>query len=657
MGDGRAAALLAVCALAACGAAVIRSHAAPLADERLLRASWARPRKATAVQQHAASVRIAGRTARRSSGVATPLFASAAAASLASSVATDRPRSRAGSGLRAQSPRHQQVSESVAGSTVKTAGEVARKASTVQASTTTPRRGQVARNAQMPLRTAMSIVETGAASSLAAADKNAVEAALLRAALSVPGVRTAEKAAAQAAVRAAANKPSAAWLAGAKSLAARNPFASMNTARGPHQPAEHVRKRGGSLAASRRGRHRAQIARVKRGPLARRRTSQLEVFSTIRPNSEGEVEERDPNDPYVKGTDDIGTPVEPEEVQPHWAHGHPHPYEIVKRDDRYVPVGRLLTHRDGVTRREAKMPAVENQEQEEPAEEQPEAENGDVADCTWGKDVYGRCYTRCTPTKEDYSICHDDEGQPIWKDPVPISTLCKGHESAQWCQEEEGGDAPTEEHSRTVQLSSISPDRQDVRDGSPGAANAATAPTLGGGVSVPGGKVIWLPLDSLVKPGSPSVPSEARIDATPRALDVVGAPASQPRTAGISVPTFSPKKFSKEVLYGPNGKPLYAFYARDAATAAKVSSGGAGERQLAARAPQASPALSQKDKEIERRVLFKLLREEEEQASSFKARAQQLEEEKSRAVRVASSSHAALVVSVMAVVLPLLTMP
>ena len=656
MGGGRTAALLAVCALAACGAAVIRSHAAPLADERLLRASWARPRKATAVQQHAASVRIAGRTARRSSGVATPLFASAAAASLASSVATDRPRSRAGSGLRAQSPRQQQVSESAAGSTVKTAGEVARKASTVQASTTTPRRGQVARNAQMPLRTAMSIVETGAASSLAAADKNAVEAALLRAALSVPGVRTAEKAAAQAAARAAANKPSSAWLAGAKSLAARNPFASMNTARGPHQPAEHVRKRGGSLAASRRGRHRGQIARVKRGPLARRRTSQLEVFSTIRQNSEGEVEERDPNDPYVKGTDDIGTPVEPEEVQPHWAHGHPHPYEIVKRDDRYVPVGRLLTHRDGVTRREAKMPAVENQEQEEPAEEEPEAENGDVADCTWGKDVYGRCYTRCTPTKEDYSICHDDEGQPIWKDPVPMSTLCKGHESAQWCQEE-GGDAPTEEHSRTVQLSSISPDRQDVRDGSPGAANAATAPTLGGGVSVPGGKVIWLPLDSLVKPGSPSVPSEERIDATQRALDVVGAPASQPRTAGISVPTFSPKKFSKEVLYGPNGKPLYAFYARDAATAAKVSSGGAGERQLASRAPQASPALSQKDKEIERRVLFKLLREEEEQASSFKARAQQLEEEKSRAVRVASSSYAALVVSVVAVVLPLLTIP
>ena len=190
-----------------------------------------------------------------------------------------------------------------------------------------------------------------------------------------------------------------------------------------------------------------------------------------------------------------------------------------------------------------------------------------------------------------------------------------------------------------------------------GAANAATAPTLGGGVSVPGGKVIWLPLDSLVKPGSPSVPSEARIDATQRALDVVGAPASQPRTAGISVPTFSPKKFSKEVLYGPNGKPLYAFYARDAATAAKVSSGGAGERQLASRAPQASPALSQKDKEIERRVLFKLLREEEEQASSFKAREQQLEEEKSRAVRVASSSYAALVVSVMAVVLPLLTIP
>ena len=112
------------------------------------------------------------------------------------------------------------------------------------------------------------------------------------------------------------------------------------------------------------------------------------------------------------------------------------------------------------------------------------------------------------------------------------------------------------------------------------------------------------------------------------------------------------QKFSKEVLYGPNGKPLYAFYARDDSgnSAAAVQKERAGE-QLATGAQQDPARLSATDKEIERKVLFKLVREEEEAESQL--RAQQLED-KSAGGRIAGSWGASLLVSVSAFVVPML---
>ena len=115
------------------------------------------------------------------------------------------------------------------------------------------------------------------------------------------------------------------------------------------------------------------------------------------------------------------------------------------------------------------------------------------------------------------------------------------------------------------------------------------------------------------------------------------------------------QKFSKEVVYGRNGKPLYAFYARDdagnAAVAMRTEKANTGEQQLSDSRENAAD-LSETDKEIERKVLFKLLREEEE-AASVQARAQQLEG-KSVGARMASSWSVSLVVSLAALVAPLL---
>ena len=95
-----------------------------------------------------------------------------------------------------------------------------------------------------------------------------------------------------------------------------------------------------------------------------------------------------------------------------------------------------------------------------------------------------------------------------------------------------------------------------------------------------------------------------------------------PPTSDAFWPRSNLQKFSKEVVYGPNGKPLYAFYARDEAgnSGAAVSKEKDEEREQ--HAWESSSGLSETDKEIERKVLFKLLREEEEAGSQL--RAQQL---------------------------------
>jgi len=467
----------------------------------------------------------------KNKGTATPLFASAAVAARAAAAAKAAPKPSS------KFLRHEVAS---AGKAAVRVAAMAKAASASAASASKTAAGQSkkaslvrARIAKMPLHTAMNFVEAGAAHSLAQADKNAVEAALLRAALSVPGQRKAEKAAAAAAARAAANKPSAAWLAGAKSLADRDPYAAMRVHRTQQQ---QLRQQGSN--AQRRGRPAAgkpsRAARAHRGRHALSRRSALshtgysrdedeaytvqagnhpldvggndKIIATLPRNEEGGIDRPDPaRSEYVKKTRSLGTPVEPFAVQKHWAHGHYHPYSIVKQDDRYVPVGRLLTHRGGVTRREMKMPTMEEEEEGGvmTEEEQPEEEEEEEEDCQWGKDVYGRCYKECTPSKDDYSKCHD--GSPIWQDPVPLNKLCVGHENATWCQEPEGeeggeggeGEEGGEDKARTVQLASVGGNQGEVLGGSAGAQNAANAPTLAGGVPVAGGKVVWLPLNAL----------------------------------------------------------------------------------------------------------------------------------------------------------------
>jgi len=493
---------------------------------------------------------------RKAKGTATPLFASAAVAAKAAAVAKAAAAAKAPSRPSGKFLRHEVASAD------KAAVKVAALAKSVTASETASTQSKAslvrARIAKIPLHTAMSIVEKGAAHALAQADKDAVEAALLRATLSVPGQRKAEKAAAAAAARAAANKPSAAWLAGAKSLADRNPYAAMHV----YTPQQQLLRQQQGSNAQKRGSRAAALAH--RGRNALSRLSALshtgysrdeaaaykvhagkhpidlggndKLITTLPRNEEGEIDRPDPaHREYVKKTRSLGTPVKPDEVQAHWAHGYYHPYSIVKQDDRYVPVGRLLTHRDGVTRREMKMPTAEEEDEggvdteEEQPEEEPEAE-----DCQWGKDVYGRCYTECTDGKDQYGKCHD--GSPIWTDPMPLSKLCVGHENATWCQQPEGeepgneGDAATK--ARTVQLASVGGAQGEVLGGSAGVQNAANAPTLAGGIPVAGGKVVWLPLSAL----SDGAQGKGTAAAT-----------QLPETAGNSFVTASPAAVTPEV--------------------------------------------------------------------------------------------------------------
>ena len=476
--------------------------------------------------------------AAKTAGSATPLFASAAVAAKAAREGATMPANPSTKFLRKE-----------VRSAGKAAVKVAALAKSAQASATAAQQSKAelvrARVAKIPLHTAMKIVEKGAAHSLAQADANAVEAALLRATLSVPGQRKAEKAAAAAAARAAADKPSAAWLAGAKSLADRNPYAAMNIPTREPQ----LRQRGftkNRSQALKRGKL-AALSRAKRGVLASRGRTALthsgysedegaayrkqagrhpidmggndKVISTIHPDESGEIERPNYNDPFVRGTHSMGTPVKPAQVERQWRNGHYHPYQIVHRDDRYVSVGRMLTHRGGITRRESKMPTVAEEEEggvdtEEEQEPEEEEEEGAQQNCEWGKDVYGRCLKECTPSRDDYSKCHD--GSPIWQDPVPLNVLCKGHENATWCQEpegEEGGEGDeAADKARTVQLASISGGQGAMMGGNAPEQNAADAPTLAGGIPVAGGKVVWLPLKSLTHGarGSSDVPQSAQ---------------------------------------------------------------------------------------------------------------------------------------------------
>ena len=122
------------------------------------------------------------------------------------------------------------------------------------------------------------------------------------------------------------------------------------------------------------------------------------------------------------------------------------------------------------------------------------------------------------------------------------------------------------------------------------------------------------------------------------------------------------QKFSKEVLYGPNGKPLYAFYARsDDVAAAKTRQTGVEQKEKLTSGREGtasdgnSAGLSEADKEIERKVLFKLLREEQEEAAQLR---EQKLAENSAGGRVAGSTSwvASLLVSAAVFVAPLLVL-
>jgi hypothetical protein len=162
--------------------------------------------------------------------------------------------------------------------------------------------------------------------------------------------------------------------------------------------------------------------------------------------------------------------------------------------------------------------------------------------------------------------------------------------------------------------------------------NSADAPTLEGGISVPGGRVVWLPISQLESASNSDLSKRARMvserEAGPMSTTAAqGAWHRAPvgEAGGVPVPPFSARKYSEEVVYGPNGLPAYALYGAGAAQVAAAQTpksasakrGGharmqSGEDESAESEPERwNGELSTEDRAIENKVLLKLLREQQ----------------------------------------------
>ena len=367
------------------------------------------------------------------------------------------------------------------------------------------------------LNTAVHVAESDANKALSKATTNAIQAALMRAALSVPGVRSRRREMAKEQAIKAAEQPSAAWLAGAKAWAARNPI-----------PRPVINK---PPAVQRRVVTNGH-ARVIAVPLGQKGKMALAGQDSAEPTDPaGEEEEEEAPEPAVSGTAELGTPVAISDVQPHWSYGTRDPSKVFHTEDRYVPSGEIMPGRSEV------------------AEEQEAAVRGGVQQLAAAK-----------------------------------------------------------------------------------SGNSADAPTLEGGISVPGGRVVWLPISQLESASNSDLSKRARMvserEAGPMSTTAAqGAWHRAPvgEAGGVPVPPFSARKYSEEVVYGPNGLPAYALYGAGAAQVAAAQTpksasakrGGharmqSGEDESAESEPERwNGELSTEDRAIENKVLLKLLREQQ----------------------------------------------
>ena len=351
----------------------------------------------------------------------------------------------------------------------------------------------------VPIKTAIMAAETGAARAVAGASKQAVEAALMQAALSVPGQRKREAAAAKAAAMAERKKPSAAWLAGERALAARNPLSAMVSLAGENQEA-------------------------------------------------------------VKGTRRLGAPVLASDVQASWAHGYPNPSRFFHKQDRYVHVGEAISPTEPHGNEEG---GEVNSEEHAPTSE-PAAQGAEGGPHEEGADE-GQAEPGEKEGQEQEATASEP---PLWKDPMPLHVLCHGR-NASWCSHSEA---------QAARASSL-PSLASRYSG----ANKPGAPVLSGGVRVPGGRVVWVPLQALQTrpPAASAAAAQARVgDVIARGVGHEGlvgqkhaGQASQhhkqlarqrasglARAASSAPPSWDPKKFYKEVIYRRNGQPAYALY-------------------------------------------------------------------------------------------------
>ena len=462
------------------------------------------------------------------------------------------------------------------------------------------------------LNTAVHVAESDANKALSKATTNAIQAALMRAALSVPGVRSRRREMAKEQAIKAAEQPSAAWLAGAKAWAARNPI-----------PRPVINK---PPAVQRRVVTNGH-ARVIAVPLGQKGKMALAGQDSAEPTDPAGEEEEEAPEPAVSGTAELGTPVAISDVQPHWSYGTRDPSKVFHTEDRYVPSGEIMPGRSEV------------------AEEQEAAMRGGVQQLASARRTALAGQDSAEPTdpageEEEEAPEPAVSGTAELGTPVAISDV-----QPHWSYGTRDPSKVFHTEDRYVPSGEIMPGRSEVAEEQEAAVrggvqqlaaaksgNSADAPTLEGGISVPGGRVVWLPISQLESASNSDLSKRARMvserEAGPMSTTAAqGAWHRAPvgEAGGVSVPPFSARKYSEEVVYGPNGLPAYALYGAGAAQVAAAQTpksasakrGGharmqSGEDESAESEPERwNGELSTEDRAIENKVLLKLLREQQ----------------------------------------------
>jgi hypothetical protein len=291
-------------------------------------------------------------------------------------------------------------------------------------------------------------------------------------------------------------------------------------------------------------------------------------------------------------------PVDPSSSAKPNLRGISNPRGYLPNDDRYVPSGAVLD-RDAFLKKYLSPVADEQQAKEATKDGDKEAKGGDKATVDAGDKA----------AKEGDKAKGGDQAAKA------------GDKAAKGETQQQGAAKEEKKKARQQELASVSwPERtSNTPNHQPEtipaqltvaglqSLNSPDAPTLNGGIPVPGGHIIWVPETSLsaAQPAAEPAPAHAA-----DAASIVRPTRAGPGEIVLPLPVTA---YSKVVAYGPDGRREFAWYRPDqrAAAAAPAATSQAlrssGPRAAAGSRRGRGRALSAKDRRIERDLLLRLM--------------------------------------------------